>query len=593
MEALSNVSQLPGSFPALNHICEFTDSEGLGVAKSIAPALTALLADPTQSALGALFHPDAFWRDHVSLSWSLRTFHPLSVISDKVIPLIQRAKIVPASIILQEDQVAVIAFPNGVSVVRAPFAFSTSNPKAKCTAAFKLVRMKNEDIRVFTLTTAIQELDAMPWKNLPTIPEQLPSSLATSLDVLVVGGGHGGLSISGYLKALGVNFAMVDKQTTIGDSWSKRYDSATLHTTRIFSGLPFVPFPEDYPEYVPAKLIPPYYVKYVQDLQLPAYLERECVSAVWDDTTTRWMATLKGPNGAEVVSARNLLFAVGTGGRLPIFPNIPGRDTFLGESMHSATYQDASRWAGKRVAVIGASTTACDVAHDCSRAGAEIFMIQRGPTRIYPQAHIASMQAMFWNAQIPVEVGDAMATEDPVVLQAALTELVLRRLKEAHDPEYYEGLRKAGFRATVDGPIQQQIFCRGGAHYPDIGACEAISRGEIKVKSDAGIVSITPSGLVFSDGMKLDVDVIVYCTGFHKDSRTSVEAIVGAEQTAALEPVWGLDAEGEVRGCWRPSGHDHIWFQGGELQTMRYFGKFLALQVAAEIANVRPAPCRV
>ncbi|KAJ6601257.1 hypothetical protein DFH09DRAFT_1271045 [Mycena vulgaris] len=593
MQKISNINQLPGSFLSLDLIAPFLASEALDVAKSIAPAISGLLSNPTQSAVDALFHADAFWRDHVSLSWSLRTFHPTSVISDKLTPLIQRAEIDPSSIVLQEEQVLAIELPNGVSVVRAPFIFRTSNPKAQCTAAFKLIRMKNGDVKVFTVTTAIKALDAMPWQDvLSASPVALPPMVPKSLDVLVVGGGHGGLSISAYLKALGVNFAMIEKQPAIGDSWAKRYDSATLHTTRVFSGLPFIPFPSDYPQYVPAKLIALYYAKYVQDLQLPAYTARECVSATWDDEQSQWTVTMDGAHGVEVVSARNLLFAVGIGGRLPSIPAFPGKDSFLGESMHSVAYTNAAAWAGKRVAIVGSSTTACDVAHDSARAGADTVMVQRGPTRIYPQAHIASMLTRFWNAEIPVDVGDAMATEDPVVLQAALTSLVLRKLKDAHDPEYYDSLRRAGFLATVDGSVQQQIYCRGGGHYPDIGACGAIGRGEIKIKSDGKIEGITPTGIAFSDGTTLDVDVIVYATGFEKDSRTSVAPVVGAAQAAALEPVWGLDAEGEVLGCWRPTGHDHIWFQGGELQTMRYFGKFLALQVAAEVAKVRPAPCR-
>ncbi|KAJ7157173.1 hypothetical protein C8R46DRAFT_1113683 [Mycena filopes] len=451
----------------------------------------------------------------------------------------------------------------------------------------------NGDVKVFIVTTALVELDAMPWHKVPLCtPQDIPRTLPTSVDVLVVGGGHAGLSISAYLKSLNIDFAMVEKQAAIGDSWGKRYDSTTLHTTRIFSGLPFIPFPTDYPLYVPAKLIAPYYAKYVQDMNLPAYPGRECVSAAWDDAKSRWTVMLEGTSGTEVISARNIVFAVGIGGRRPIMPDFPGQESFRGESLHSGTYTDASRWTGKRVVIVGASTTACDVAQDCCRAGADTVMVQRGPTRIYPQEHITTSQAFFWNAEIPVEVGDVMATEDPLVLQAALSELVLGRMKDSYDPEYYEGLRKAGFLAAVDGPVHQQVFCRGGAHYPDIGACGAISRGEIKVKSGAVIECVTPTGLVFCDGTRLDADVIVYATGFEKDARRSIQPIVGTETVGLLEPVWGLDTEGEVRGCWRPTGHDHLWFQGGELQTMRYFGKFLALQIAAEIAKVRPNPCR-
>ncbi|KAF7345771.1 hypothetical protein MVEN_01597700 [Mycena venus] len=552
-ESISNISELPGSFVSVDLITSFEDNEALDVAKSIAPAISELLSHPSESALDALFHPDAFWRDHVSLSWSLRTFHPCSVIADKVLPLLKRAEIIPSSIVLQEEHTHAIKFPNGVSVIRAPFTFSTSNPTAQCTAALK----------------------TYPY-------EEREHQIPTSLDVLVVGGGHGDLSISAYFKSLGINFAMVEKQLAIGDSWAKRYDSATLHTTRLCSGLPFVPFPSDYPLYVPAKLIASYYAKYAQDLQLPTYPGRECVSAVWDDAKKQWTVTLVGVAGTEVVSARNLVFAVGIGGRWPIIPDFPGKDSFLGQSLHSSVYKDASLWAGKRVAIVGSSTTACDVALDCSRVGADVTIIQRGPTRIYPQEHITALLNSFWNSETPVEVSDVMAAEDPVVLQATLGALMLARMKDNYDPEYYEGLRKAGFLATVYGPIHQQIFFRGGGHYPDIGACDAISRGEIKVKSGAKIETIVPNGIAFSDGTQLDADAIVYATGFEKDVRRAIAAIVGTKQAALLEPVWGLDAEGEVHNAllWKGTSDRVSDVHNADLRT-----QFLALQIAAEIAK--------
>ncbi|KAF7337737.1 hypothetical protein MSAN_02247300 [Mycena sanguinolenta] len=611
VQAISNISELPGTFVSLELTTIFEETEALDVAKAIAPAISELLFHPSKRSIDTLFHPDAFWRDHVALSWSLRTFHPSSVISDKILPLLIRAEIIPSSIVLQETQVHAITFPNGVSVVRAPFKFWTAKPRAECTAAFKLIRMKNGDVKVFTVTTAIQELALAPWRKVPSdeIPLEIPSTVPTSLDVLVVGGGHAGLSISAYLKSLGIKFAMVEKYPAIGDSWAKRYDSTTLHTTRLFGGLPFVPFPSDYPEFVPAKLIAAYYAKYVQDLQLPAYPGRDCVSAVWDDTQSQWTVTLEAAGGTEAISAKIIVFAVGMGGRRPIIPHFAGKDLFLGELLHSSAYKDASSWSSKRVAIIGSSTTACDVALDCSRVGADATIIQRGPTRIYPQEHAKTVQALFWNTEMPIEVGDVIATEDPMVLQATLSELVLGQLKATYkrvyfsvqfvarltrcnSPEYYEGLRKAGFLATVDGSVHQQVFCRYGAHYPDVGACRAIIHGEIKVKSGAEIKAITPTGIAFSDGTQVDADVILYATGFEKDVRTAVATIIGAEQAALLEPVWGVDAEGEMRGVWRPSGHDRIWFHGGELQTMRYYGKFLAVQIAAEIAKVRPTPCR-
>lgn len=246
---------------------------------------------------------------------------------------------------------------------------------------------------------------------------------------------------------------------------TQRYESATLHTTRVFSGLPYYPFPKDYPLYVPAHLIAKHYYDYAKKLRLPAYCGREASRASWDEGKKLWTVEVKGPNGVETTSAKHLVFAVGIGGRLPKIPDFPGRvswyrslskvwedglprlnssnkffydrlaeqDIFRGEQIHSASYTNAKSWKGKKVVVIGAATTACDVALDCARQGIEVTMVQRGPTRIYPDTHIANVQLQFWNDQQPVEIGDIMTSEDPMALQAPLNAKLLGSYKEQHE----------------------------------------------------------------------------------------------------------------------------------------------------------------
>lgn len=281
------------------------------------------------------------------------------------------------------------------------------------------------------------------------------------------------------------------------------------------------------------------------------------------------------------------------------------QDTF-GTALHSAQYTEPTAWKGKRVAVIGSSTTACDIAHECSRIASETTIVQRGATRVYPQKHISTMQATFWNETLPIEVGDITASEDPIALQSTLCAGALAKLTAAQDPEYYAGIEKAGFLATTTGSFHQQIYVVCGKHYPDIGCMDAVIRGEVRVRSGMPIERITPEGIVFSDGRqpedsqprghepdarKLDVDVIVYATGFEKDARQTAWRILrGGKDAHPLEPVWGLNSEGEVRGTWTRNGD--VWFHGGELQTMRFYGQYLAMQVAAELAGLRPEPIR-
>ena len=40
-----------------------------------------------------------------------------------------------------------------------------------------------------------------------------------------------------------------------------------------------------------------------------------------------------------------------------------------------------------------------------------------------------------------------------------------------------------------------------------------------------------------------------------------MKAVFGEETIERTGPVWGLDHEGELRGCYRPSGHPGVWFR--------------------------------
>jgi len=182
-----------------------------------------------------------------------------------------------------------------------------------------------------------------------------------------------------------MDFAILDREKEVGDAWARRYDSATLHTCRVFSGLPFRPFPDTYDEYVKAKQLATFYKQYAEDLKLPIYQDNTVEKAVFDEDKKEW--TVMSNKGT--IKAKVLLFSVGIGGRFPVQPNYPGQADFKGEQLHSVQYTNPSAWKGKKVIVIGSSTTGLDVGLDCSQLGIDVTIIQRGATRIYAPGHIA------------------------------------------------------------------------------------------------------------------------------------------------------------------------------------------------------------
>jgi putative flavoprotein involved in K+ transport len=59
----------------------------------------------------------------------------------------------------------------------------------------------------------------------------------------------------------------------------------------------------------------------------------------------------------------------------------------------------------------------------------------------------------------------------------------------------------------------------------------------------------------------------------------SVRSLMGDAVADRVGPIWGLDAEGEVRAMWRSTGQPGFWLMGGSLQQCRPYSKYLALQI--------------
>lgn len=165
--------------------------------------------------------------------------------------------------------------------------------------------------------------------------------------------------------------------------------------------------------------------------------------------------------------------------------------------LHSAQYRNAADWGGKRVIVIGASTTGCDVALDAAKAGAaSVALVQRGEIRLYPQEHIGQMLNTIFPESMPLEFSDILSTEDPMKLGGILASGFLAQcdsklewvdllycIKQDTDveasPSYYEDVRKAGLRIkTVGSPVE-------------VRACSCIRRSRLTCATERSNYCVT------------------------------------------------------------------------------------------------------
>jgi hypothetical protein len=75
---ISSFAELPGNWPDPAMLSPIEPNEGTSLAQHVFPQILHIFTAPQEYAVKAiqdLFLLDSFWRDHVALTWSLRTFH--------------------------------------------------------------------------------------------------------------------------------------------------------------------------------------------------------------------------------------------------------------------------------------------------------------------------------------------------------------------------------------------------------------------------------------------------------------------------------------------------------------------------------------
>ncbi|QES47754.1 pyridine nucleotide-disulfide oxidoreductase [Streptomyces venezuelae] len=315
--------------------------------------------------------------------------------------------------------------------------------------------------------------------------------MTQAVDVMVIGGGQSGLAAGYHLRRLGLDFAILDAQSTPGGAWQHTWDSLHLFSPAAYSSLPgrlMPPQPgETYPD---AGHVVDYLTDYEQRYDLSVHRPVR-VAGVHRDG-----ALLRVETDSGTWLARAVISATGTWSR-PFIPAVPGRTEFQGAQRHTVEYRSAADFAGQKVIVVGGGNSGAQIAADLAYDTDLTWVTLREPRYL---ADDIDGRTLFDHATARRRALDEGRTDTGGV--ASLGDIVaVPPVRTARDA----GLLKA-----------QPMFTR-----------------------------LTETRVVWADGMTAEADAIMWCTGFRP--ALSHLAPLGLRGPRGHIPTAGTQALGEPR----------------------------------------------
>ena len=405
--------------------------------------------------------------------------------------------------------------------------------------------------------------------------------------VLIVGGGQAGLTVAARLKQLGVDALVIDSHARIGDNWRERYRALVLHNQTFANHLPYMPFPETWPVFVPKDMLAGWLEYYATAMELNVWCQTTLVGAHYDQANNQWVASLEKHGKTVTIKPRHIVMTTGVSA-IPDRSPVEGLEHYKGPVIHTADYGTADPWIGKKVVVLGTGTSAHDVAQDLCEHGAHVTIVQRSPTMVQNVVPTAQKPYAMYEMGYPLQYCDMLAVGTPFPLVKLYNPRANEEAREL-DKDLHQGLEAAGFRLNKgeDGIGWQMMYLtRGGGYYFNVGCSELISQGRIKVVALQELQQYEATGLRMKDGSLIEADLVVVAKGYLGQSAV-VETLLGSEIAKRIGPVWGIHPDTqELNNMWKPTPQPGLWFHAGSLAQCRIWSKYLALQIQARELGV-------
>ena len=359
-----------------------------------------------------------------------------------------------------------------------------------------------------------------------------------SFKVIIIGSGFGGQCAAIRLLEAGISdFRILERRDFMGGTWCQNsYPGAAVDVQSPLYSISSEPYRWSQMFAEQAEL--QRYTNGVIDKH--ALREKTATGANveqvrWDDVRKVWMIETTASGGFEAQILINASGPLST----PVIPKFPGRESFEGKSFHTNGWDHSYDYRGKRVAIIGSGASAAQVIPAIADQVGALHVFQRTPHWVLPRPdrkfssierfllgfkpfYKALRWSIYWGLETRV-IGFKYSRKALTLLAQRVAEKNLE--KQVPDPV----LRK---KLTPDFVIGCKRIILSSTLYP------ALVRPNVAVHDKTqGIAAINARGIQTQDGQQVDLDLIVWSTGYDATDGVISYPVIG-KGGSTLAEAW-------------------------------------------------------
>ena len=319
-----------------------------------------------------------------------------------------------------------------------------------------------------------------------------------------------GLFMAEKLKCVGIDFTVYEKSNEVGGTWrDNTYPGLYVDVLSRQYEFPFDPNYDWSRTYAPAPEIQAYIKRVADKRGLRRFIRfnEEIVSARFSDC--RWELTTKE---GQTVPAD--VFVAATGFlHQPVYPEIPGRDTFAGPSFHSARWDHGIPYKGRRWGVIGGGASGIQITEALAWANCDVTQFIRRPQWVHIRENPRSTLWERLLLRLPFMYRRRQRRLWQMIIAGDEWRLKPGPAREAMEREY-----RGYLDAIRDPELRRKLtpdYHLGCTRIPksDQNYYEAVQKPNVHLEVGR-IARILPDGVEMADHTRHRLDVLVYATGF-------------------------------------------------------------------------------